>query len=315
MNNDGDKQSCISDDNRNHEQTGINPKSIMNNSYCWIDGVVVNPQEATISVFDHGLLYGDGVFEGIRFYKGKMFRLEAHLSRLRDSLAALSIRMPYSDTEIEAALNKLIQLSLREKQDNAYIRLLVTRGVGSLGIDPRSCVKSSVIMILSPLQLASSQEMQQGLKLMVSTVRRISNDMLSPQIKSLNYLNNILARQQATVTGADEAIMLNAQGFVAEASTENIFVIKNGMISTPAITEGVLAGITRAEVIKLADAIGFEVSQTRLTVHDLYTADEVFLTGTGAELIPVREIDGHLVSECPGPIYIKLKEKFECLFS
>ncbi len=300
----------------NEETTLTRPQKISSahetlaNSLCWVNGSIVSPAQASISVFDHGLLYGDGVFEGIRFYKGKIFRLQAHLARLRQSLAALAIDLPLSDIEIEITLKELVRLSVEKGNECAYIRLLVTRGVGSLGIDPKSCIEPSVVMIVAPLALVSEGDIQQGLTLMVSSVRRFSSDMLDPQIKSLNYLNNIMARQQANAAGADEAIMLNASGYVVEASTENIFVVSQGCLSTPSITEGALAGITRAEIIKIANELGIEVRQPRLTVYDLYNADEVFLTGTGAELIPVHKIDGRLMKSCPGRMFKQLAQKF-----
>jgi len=282
----------------------------------WINGSIVKPENATISVLDHGLLYGDGVFEGIRYYNGKIFRLQAHLTRLRHSLKGLAIEIDFSDNELEEALIELIQTAKKETGcSSAYIRLIVTRGAGTLGIDPRTCDKPSVIMILAPLSLASAEANQSGLKVIVSSVRRISADMLDPQIKSLNYLNNILARMQATAAQADEAIMLNALGFVAEASTENIFLVKNNVLMTPSLDQGLLEGITRAEIIKIATALGFKVEQTQISVSDLYEADEVFLTGTGAELLAVREVDGRAVKSCPGQVFKTLQQKYLALVS
>ncbi|VAW78278.1 Branched-chain amino acid aminotransferase [hydrothermal vent metagenome] len=311
------QDSVHSDDEKSNSESSKKCSAthdVMDNSLCWINGSMVSPQLASISVFDHGLLYGDGVFEGIRFYQAKIFRLQAHLARLRQSLAALAINLPLSDLEVETTLNELVRLSVEKGNDSAYIRLLVTRGIGSLGIDPRSCLTPSVVMIVAPLTLASERDIQQGLTLMVSSVRRFSSDMLDPQIKSLNYLNNIMARQQANAAGADEAIMLNASGYVAEASTENIFVVRQGVLSTPSVAEGALAGITRAEIVRIACELGIKVTEPRLTVYDLYSADEVFLTGTGAELIPVQKIDGRLMKSCPGRIFKQLSQKFsECV--
>lgn len=287
-------------------ETSTNSSSSM----CWINGILCEPSLAVVSVYDHGFLYGDGVFEGIRFYNGKVFRLGAHLQRLRNSLAALSIEINYSDVELSAAIAQLI---LASNHSSAYVRLIVTRGVGTLGIDPRSCSNSSVIMILAPLQLSSTDQQQLGLRVIVSSVRRISANMLDPKTKSLNYLNNILARMQATAAGVDEAIMLNAQGYVTEASTENIFLVKKGNLITPAVTEGLLEGITRAEIIKLAQQEGIDVKQQRVTVDELYAADEVFLTGTGAELLFVSEVDGYKISSQAGELFSKLNGKFKQL--
>lgn len=281
----------------------------------WINGSIVEPENATISVLDHGLLYGDGVFEGIRYYNGNIFRLQAHLNRLRNSLKGLAIEIDYTDIELEEALSELIDSTNKQAEfSSAYIRLIVTRGAGTLGIDPRSCGKPSVIMILAPLSLASAEANQSGLKVIVSSVRRVSADMLNPQIKSLNYLNNILARMQATAAQADEAIMLNAKGYVAEASTENIFLVKNDIIVTPSLDQGLLEGITRAEIIKIATTQGFTVEQTQVSVSDLYEADEVFLTGTGAELLAIREIDGYEI-KCPGEIFKSLRADYMALVS
>lgn len=281
----------------------------MNNEQglCWIDGQLFKPAEASISVFDHGLLYGDGVFEGIRFYNGKPFKLPEHLTRLKDSADALALNIPYTDADLSEAIESLIATS---QAHDGYIRLIITRGAGSLGIDPANCHEPTVIIIASPLHMVSEQKRHEGLRLIVSGVRRLAVDVLDTRIKSLNYLNNILAKMQANAVGVDEAVMLNTAGYIAEGSAENIFVVKNGGLYTPPASEGALAGITRNIIIQLAASNNISVRETRLAPYDLYTADECFLTGTGVELLPVREIDGRALKSCPGEIFKVIEQAF-----
>lgn len=277
---------------------------------CWINGRIVNPAEASVSVFDHGLLYGDGVFEGIRFYHGKPFRLGEHLTRLKDSADALGIPLPYPEDELRQAIDAVIKASQTRQ---GYIRLIITRGAGSLGIDPNNCHQPTAIIIAAPLQMVSEQKRRAGLKLMISSVKRIAVDMLDGRIKSLNYLNNILAKLQANAAGADEAVLLNAAGYIAEGSADNIFVVKNGCLYTPPASEGALAGVTRNAVIELAASNGITVSETRLAPYDLYTAEECFLTGTGVELLPVSEVDGRQIKSCPGETFKQIEKAFQQL--
>ncbi len=275
---------------------------------CWIDGQLLKPAEARISVFDHGLLYGDGIFEGIRFYNGQPFMLAEHLIRLNDSARALAITIPYSDAQLGEAIKQVISTA---NSRDGYLRLVITRGVGSLGIDPASCQHPSTIIIASPLAMVSAQTRRQGLKLIIAGIRRMAVDVLDARIKSLNYLNNILARMQANTAGADEAVLLNAAGYIAEGSADNIFIVKNDCLYTPPVSEGALAGVTRHIVMQLAAASGITVKEERLAPYDLYTADECFLTGTGAELLPVREIDGRTMQACPGAMFNLLEQAFQ----
>jgi len=257
---------------------------------CWINQVIKPAHETAISVFDHGLLYGDGVFEGLRFYQGKTFMLEAHLQRLVQSAQAISLELPYSLEQIAAAI---VQLIARYPDDAGYLRLVVTRGQGSLGIDPRKCASPNLFIIADELTVMDVNDINHGVSLHVAKTRRSPVECLDPQIKSLNYLNNILARIEANRAGMDEALMLNLDGYVSEGSVDNVFVLRSGSLQTPPLSDGLLAGITRAVVIEVARGIGIPCEEASLTVRDLQRADECFLTGTGAELIPVRQIDEH----------------------
>ena len=287
----------------------------MNNAFhcraaCWLNGKIVPPEQANISVFDHGLLYGDGVFEGIRFYRRRPFRLEAHLDRLFYSARAIALDLPWSRKELVSAVNETIAA-----YDNpeGYLRLVATRGVGALGIDPRNCTAPSLFVIADALSLVARETREQGARVIVAATRRLPPDGLDPRIKSLNYLNHILARIEATRAGADEAILLNAAGRVAEGTADNVFVVRDGRLMTPPPMEGALAGITRETVLELACAAGIPASETPLAPYDLYSADECFLTGTGAEMIPVAEVDGRRMNACPGPVYRELNRRFRAL--
>lgn len=277
-------------------------------SVCWIDGKFVAESEAKVSIFDHGLLYGDGVFEGIRFYNNQAFRLDNHLNRLMDSARAIALTLPYAKDEFVTAVNQVIQ---QFDLDSGYIRLVITRGKGSLGINPSSCLKSSAFIIADKSNFVDKRVLERGAKLIIAATRRLAADGLDPRIKSLNYLNHILARMEATQAHADEAILLNAQGNVTEGSTDNIFIVKNNKIITPAISDGALDGITRGVIFEIADEQGLECEAKTLSPYDLYTADECFLTGTAMELIPVSEIDGRSLSSCPGEMYKTLRYHFK----
>jgi len=257
---------------------------------CVIDNQLCqSPEEATISVQDHGLLYGDGVFEGLRFYFGTVFKRQAHLDRLRDSAAALSLNIPLSDDDLCAMIQKGINASGIE---SGYIRLMITRGEGPLGLDPTTCSNSRCIVIVDQLNMVSAAALEQGATAIFASTRRLSSDQVDPRIKSLNYLNQIMAKLEAKAAGADEAIMLNSAGRIAEGTADNIFIVKAGQLLTPPTTEGALEGITRQTIIEIATTLGIEVKETPLAMFDLLTADECFLTGTGAELIPVTTIAG-----------------------
>ena len=275
---------------------------------CWFDGAIVAASEARVSVFDHGLLYGDGVFEGLRFYHGRVFRLRKHLERLQQSADAIGLELPLGLEGITAAIDELVD---SYPGDSGYLRLVVTRGAGSLGIDPRSCAQPLLFIIADALQVVSVADPQQGICLHVASTRRLPSACLDPRIKSLNYLNNILARIEANRAGADEALMLNLDGRVVEGSVDNLFIVRGGLLSTPAIDDGLLGGITRAVVLEVARDLGIETRETSLAIEDLYAADECFLTGTGAELIPVRQIGEHRYTEPERPLYPLILRGFQ----
>lgn len=277
---------------------------------CWIDGSIVPAAEAKVSVFDHGFLYGDGVFEGVRFYNRKAFRLPLHLKRLQRSAAALQLAMPYDSGQMAQAVAETIAAS---PLADGYLRIIVTRGVGVLGINPATCKQPSVVIIADQLQMVSDAQRSQGVRAIIASTRRLTPDRLDSRIKSLNYLNAILARMEANYAGVEEAILLNDRGCVAEGTADNLFIVSDGVLLTPPATEGALAGITRQTVLELAAAGGIPAREAVLTPYDLYNADECFLTGTGAKLIPVREIDGRKMAACPGPRYQQLSQAFAAL--
>ena len=272
--------------------------------HCWINGKLVTRNDAKVSVFDHGFLYGDGVFEGIRFFHKSPFMLQEHLVRLRKSAKAIALEVPYGNQVIINAIEQVID---NFTEDSGYLRLLVTRGVGPLGLDPTGCTKPSLFIMADQLAIVSKRIRTAGVKLIIASTRRLPNDSLDSRIKSLNYLNQILARMEANQAGADEAILLNQAGRVAEGTTENIFIVMEGKLLTPPVTEGALDGITRNLVIQLAQQNGISLAESPLTSYDLYNADECFLTGTGAEMIPVRKIDGRRMNACPGPVFQQLE--------
>ncbi|MGH7953221.1 MAG: branched-chain-amino-acid transaminase [Limisphaerales bacterium] len=277
----------------------------------FIDGKFYSERGAKISVFDHGLLYGDGIFEGIRAYNGRVFKLREHIDRLFCSAKAILLELPMSHAEL---IKATIQTCRKNKIRDGYIRLLVTRGIGSLGLSPKSCKRSSVIIIADKIQLYPPGFYQRGLDIItVPTVRNL-HSALNPAIKSLNYLNNILAKIEANNGGCEEAVMLNAEGFVAECTGDNLFIVKNSALFTPPLSAGALYGITRQTVIELAEQSGLKVTEPNLTRYDLFNADECFLTGTGAEIMPVIKIDGRLIgSGKPGTITRQLVEDYRAL--
>ena len=265
----------------------------------YINGEFFPKEEAKVSVFDHGLLYGDGGFEGTRAYNGRVFKFDEHINRLYDSAKAINLAIPMSKEEMkEAHLETLRRNNLRD----AYIRTVVTRGPGDLGLDPRKCPRPSVIIIADRITLYPQEFYENGLRLITVPTRRNLAETVNPMIKSLNYLNNILAKIEANLAGVPEAIMLNQEGYVAECTGDNIFIIKGKTLFTPASVHGALKGITRDVAMELAARIGLEVREELLTRYDLYVADECFLTGTAAEVIPVVEIDGRKIGTgAPGP--------------
>lgn len=258
----------------------------------YLDGAFYSREDAKISVFDHGLLYGDGVFEGIRAYGGRVFRLGEHIERLFDSAKAILLTIPHTPREMEEiVLETCRQSGVRD----GYIRLVVTRGVGDLGLNPTKCPKATVFCIATGISIYPERVYQEGLKVVTAATQRIGPASLSPAIKSLNYLNQVLARIEGNLAGADELIVLNHEGHVAECTADNIFVIKKERILTPPVSAGALGGITRRAVMDLAEEMGTPVQEANLTRYDLWVADEVFLTGTAAEVVPVREIDGRVI--------------------
>ena len=274
----------------------------------YISGQLYDKADARISVFDHGLLYGDGVFEGLRAYSGRVFRLEEHIDRLFDSARAIHLAIPMT----QVALAEAVAATLAANHlTDAYIRLVITRGAGSLGLDPKKTADPQVIIITDFISLYPKELYENGLKIVTAGTSRNHPAALNPRIKSLNYLNNILAKIEGANAGCLEALMLNHQGMVAECTGDNIFIVRRGELHTPSIDSGILEGITRDAVIELARGAGLTVGERAMDRHDLYTADECFLTGTAAEVIPVVEIDGRPIGTGhPGPITKDLLERF-----
>ncbi|HPY77889.1 MAG TPA: branched-chain-amino-acid transaminase [Anaerohalosphaeraceae bacterium] len=274
----------------------------------WLDDKLVDKQDAKISVYDHGLLYGDGVFEGIRVYNGKIFEHQAHLKRLYDSAKVIRLTIPMDIQTLQKAVEQTVKAN---DITDGYIRLIITRGVGDLGLNPFLCQKAGVIIIADKIQLYPEELYEKGLKVISVPTLRNHPMAIPPQVKSLNYLNNIFAKIESIDAGADEAVLFNQEGYVAEAAGDNIFIIKNQILYTPPVQAGSLDGITRRVVIQLAEQEKISIIQQNLTRYDLYTADEFFMTGTGAEVIGVVQIDGRQIGDGrPGPITCKLRQKF-----
>jgi len=274
----------------------------------YIDGKYYPKSQAKISVFDHGLLYGDGIFEGIRAYSGVVFKLKEHIDRLYSSAHMIMLQIPATKEEIiKTVLETLRKNSLKD----AYIRLIVTRGTGDLGLNPKKCPKATVIVITDTISLHKSEAKEQGVTAMISWVKRDPVDATSHEIKSLNYLNSILAKIEANIAGVDEAICLDKNGFICEGVAENIFIVKNAKLFTPPSYTGALSGITAAETMKLARKLGYDTKEKNITPYELFNADEVFFTGTAAEIVPVREINKRTIGDGkPGQITKKLMEEF-----
>ena len=276
----------------------------------YIDGKYYPKSEAKISVYDHGLLYGDGVFEGIRAYNGIVFKLKEHIDRLYKSAHPIFLKIPLTKEQIsEAVLETLKKNNLKD----AYIRLVVTRGVGDLGLDPRKCPKASIIIITEPLlQLHSAEKVENGINTVITWVKRNPVDTQTHEMKSLNYLNSILGKIEANNIGADEAICLDKTGYVCEGVGENIFIVRDGKLLTPPLSSGALDGITRTLIIRLAKKLGIEIIERNITPNELFTADEVFFTGTAAEVAPIREVNKRAIgSGKPGPVTKLIMQEFE----
>lgn len=283
----------------------------MAEQWIYLNGTFVTKEEARISVYDHGFLYGDGIFEGIRIYNGNIFKCKEHLDRLYDSAKSIMLNIPLSYQEMQEALVETIR---RNGLRDGYIRLVVSRGPGDLGLDPRRSPKPWVIIIVEKLSIYPEEAYLNGLKTISVSPRRNIPDALNPKIKSLNYLNNILVKIQANLAGVGEAIMLNSQGYVAEGSSDNIFIVKRGVVYTPPTYCGALEGITRLAIIEICERLGIKLKEEPFTLHDVYVADEVFFTGTAAEVIAVREVDGRTIGEGKaGPVTMRLLKEFRSI--
>jgi branched-chain amino acid aminotransferase len=277
-------------------------------SKIFIDGQLLDKADAKVSVYDHGLLYGDGVFEGIRVYAGKVFEADAHLQRLWESAKAIRLEVPLNREQFKAAIEQTVKAN---NMPDCYVRAVITRGVGNLGIDPKTCSNPSVIIIVDRIQVYPAEMYAKGMSAMISSVVRNHPNALSPRVKSLNYLNNILARLEANEAGVAEAIMLNQAGNVSECTADNIFIVRNGQAQTPSAADGILEGVTRRIIFELSAKLGISCVEKTLQRHDLFIADECFVTGTGAEVMPVTKIDGRTVGTGhPGPITRQLIEAF-----
>lgn len=280
----------------------------MSEQWIYLDGEFVTKENAKVSVFDHGFLYGDGIFEGIRIYNGNIFKCKEHLDRLYDSAKSIDLVIPLAYDELLEAMAETIR---RNDMRDGYIRLVVSRGAGNLGLDPRRCPKPTVLIIVEQLAIYSEEAYLNGLRAVSVAQRRNIPDALNPKIKSLNYLNNILVKIQSNFAGADEAIMMNAQGYVTEGSGDNIFIVKNGVVTTPPCYLGALEGITRQAIIELCGKLDIPLKEEPFSMHDVYIADEVFFTGTAAEVIAARAIDGRTIGKGQaGPITLRLLEEF-----
>jgi branched-chain amino acid aminotransferase len=285
------------------------------NLKVWLNGELIPAPEARLSIFEHGLLYGDGIFEGLRSYGGRVFDAAAHLRRFFDSARAIMLELPYGFDELTATLNAALEANgLLASDKDGYLRLVATRGVGLIGLSPTRAGRPNVFIIAQPLGIYRPEVYEHGMRAIVSSVTRNLPNALPPRIKSLNYLNNILAKIEAHNAGVDEAIMLNHLGYVAEATADNLFIVRSGQLQTPPTSAGILEGITRGHVIRLAREAGIEVVEKNLERMDLYSADEVFLTGTAAEIVPVVEIDRRRIgSGQPGPITRQLMASYSRL--
>jgi branched-chain amino acid aminotransferase len=277
----------------------------------WIDGKLYDKEHAKISVYDHGVLYGDGVFEGIRVYRRRIFECDAHLRRLFDSARAIRLNPPLTVEQFKSAMETTVKAN---NFSDCYIRLVITRGAGYLGLNPNKCPTPSVFIIADTIELYPQELYEKGMSLISSSVIRMHPNSVSPRIKSLNYLNNILAKLEAVDAGASEAVMLNHEGNISECTGDNIFIVRGGQVQTPGTADGILEGITRKVMIDLCKQLSIPCVEKTLQRHDLYIAEECFLTGTAAEVVPVTKIDGRTIGPgTPGPITRKLTEAFHRL--
>lgn len=277
----------------------------------YVNGQFVPAEEARVSVFDHGFLYGDGVFEGLRVYGGNIFRLRQHVERLYHSAQCIMLRIPHTP---EVLIEAIVETVRRRELPNQYVRVVVSRGTGDLGLDPRRCKEPSVIIIADTIALYPEHYYTEGLELVTVATRRTPGWALDPRIKSLNYLNNILAKIEAQQAGVVEAVMLNAEGYVAECTADNIFIVRQGRLATPGVAAGALQGVTRDSVLEIAEDLGLAPTEDFLTRYDLYTADECFMTGTAAEIVPVGRIDGREIGAgTPGPLTAQIRQAFGAL--
>jgi branched-chain amino acid aminotransferase len=275
--------------------------------YAYVDGKYVPKEQASVSIYDHGFLYGDGVYEAIRAYDGIIFKLREHIDRLFESAKSIKIEMPFSKDDLRGLVVEVLR---KNQLRNSYIRIVVSRGRGRMGVDPRNCPKPTIVIMAEPREPLFGENVR-GISAIVSSLRRTPSWSLDPRIKTLNYLNNIMAKIEAIESGVEEAIMLNEQGYVAETSTENIFIVKNGIVSTPHPSQGVLRGITRDTVLGIARELGYTLEERAITVHELYNADEVFVTGTAAEVVPIVKITGRKIGEGEaGPVFAKILGRF-----
>lgn len=291
--------------------SATHPSQAVGTPVIWLDGQWCDRNTAMVSVYDHGLLYGDGVFEGVRVYGGKIFRLTDHLDRLYDSAKAIWLTVPIEKDELARITIEAVR---RSGISEAYIRHVVTRGSGDLGLDPRKCPKPSVIVIVDTIKLWPEQVYESGLNVITAGTPIPQRESLSPRVKSLNYLSHILAKIEGIHAGADEVVMLDSAGAVAEGSGQNVFVVKNGRLRTPPPYAGILKGVTRDAVIELAQKAGYEVEQTILNRYDLYTADEAFFTGTASEIVAIRQLDGRVIGAGKaGPVTKDLRTRFQAL--
>jgi len=280
--------------------------------YAYVNGRYVRKEEASVSIYDHGFLYGDGVYEAIRAYNGIVFKLREHLDRLYESAKSIKLDVPLEREELSRVVVELLK---KNQLKNGYVRIVLSRGEGKMGVDPRNCSKATVVVMAEPREPLFG-EGARGISAIISSLRRTPSWSLDPRIKTLNYLNNIMAKTEAIEAGVEEAIMLNEQGYVAETSTENIFVVKNGVVATPHPSLGVLKGITRDMVMRITKEIGYPLEERSITVHELYNADEVFVTGTAAEIVPISKISGRVVGDGQvGPVFQKVLNRFRQLVS
>jgi branched-chain amino acid aminotransferase len=280
------------------------------NLYAYVNGRYVSREDASVSIYDHGFLYGDGVYEAIRAYDGIIFKLREHIDRLYESAKSIKIIIPFSKEEL---IRLVVEVLKKNQLKNSYIRIVISRGRGKMGVDPRNCPEPTIVIMAEPREPLFGESVK-GISAIISSVRRTPSWSLDPRIKTLNYLNNIMARIEAIECGVEEAIMLNEQGHVAETSTENVFIVKNGAVATPHPSQGILRGITRDAIIAVTKNLGYPVEERAITVHELYNADEVFVTGTAAEIVPIVKITGRTIGGGKvGPVFSKISTSFKQL--